>query len=148
MTIFKTRESRWYRSLHLIYKYKNKHAPQYNDLKVELQIRTKLQHVWATAMETMGTFLGQALKSRQGDKKWIDFFAVVSSAFAHQEKTSLVPHCAKLSRKETFLEVAQAEKDLGALEIMDGFALRLMILRNKECREKLVVSLNCAGLVK
>ncbi len=117
------RDEDGYRSLHLIYKYKNKHAPQYNDLRVELQIRTKLQHVWATAVETMGTFLGQALKSRQGDKKWIDFFAVVSSAFAHQEKTSLVPHCAKLSRKETFLEVAQAEKDLGALEIMDGFAL-------------------------
>jgi len=52
-----------YRSVHLIYRYKNKLAPNYDGLRIELQIRTKLQHIWATAVESMGTFLGQALKS-------------------------------------------------------------------------------------
>src|SRR5260221_13038809 len=44
-----------YRSLHLVFKYKNIQNPNYDDLKIEMQIRTKLQHAWATAVETMGT---------------------------------------------------------------------------------------------
>jgi len=111
-----------YRSIHLIYKYRNKNAPEYDGLRLELQIRTKLQHTWATAVETMGTFLGQALKSRQGDREWIDFFAVTSAAFAHQERSPLIPRYSHLSAKETFLEVAKAEAGLGAFEKMGAFS--------------------------
>jgi len=112
-----------YRSLHLIYKYKNKQVPTYNGLRLELQIRTKLQHTWATAVETMGTFLGQALKSRQGDQEWIDFFAVVSSAFAYMERSPRVPRYRDLSLNQTFLAVAKAEAALKALEKMRGFSV-------------------------
>ena len=80
------RDEDGYRSIHLIYRYKNKKNPDYDGLRLELQIRSRLQHIWATAVETMGTFLGQALKSRQGDQKWLDFFAITSSAFAHIER--------------------------------------------------------------
>ncbi len=112
-----------YRSLHLIYKYKNKRTPEYDGLRVELQIRTKLQHTWATAVETMGTFLGQALKSRQGDQEWLDFFAVTSSAFAYKERCPRVPRYKNLSHKETYRAVAKAEMELRALEKMRGFTV-------------------------
>ena len=75
-----------YRSLHLIYRYKNPVAPTYNGLSLELQFRTRLQHAWATAVETIGTFLNQALKSSEGPAEWLDYFKVVSSAFALMEK--------------------------------------------------------------
>src|SRR5205814_3031408 len=74
-----------YRGVHLIYEYKNDQAPQYNGLLIELQIRTRTQHIWSTAVETMGTFLGQSLKSQQGDDKWLTFFSIVSAAFALEE---------------------------------------------------------------
>jgi len=109
-----------YRSLHLIYKYKNTQVTDYDGLRVELQIRTRLQHIWATAVESMGTFLGQALKSRQGDQEWLDFFAMTSSAFAHMEGSVLVPRFDKLSRKQIFMAVADAESSLGALDLMRG----------------------------
>ncbi len=115
------RENDGYRSYHLIYKYYNKKNPKYDGLKLELQIRSKLQHVWATAVETMGTFLGQALKSRQGDKEWLDFFAIISSAFAYIEKTAIIPRFSKLSKEQTFQEVANAEANLSALEKMKAF---------------------------
>ena len=111
-----------YRSIHLIYKYKNIRNPQYDGLRVEVQIRTRLQHIWATAVETMGTFLGQALKSRQGDQEWIDFFAITSSAFAHREETPVIPRYSHLSRQETSLAVARADKELGALQKMTAFS--------------------------
>lgn len=75
-----------YRSLHLIYRYKNPSAQAYNGLSLELQFRTRLQHAWATAVETIGTFLNQALKSSEGPTEWLDYFKVVSSAFALMEK--------------------------------------------------------------
>ena len=116
------RDDDGYRSLHLIYKYKNKRVPDYNGLRLELQIRTKKQHAWATAVETMGTFLGQALKSRRGDREWLDFFAITSSAFAHLEKTPPVPRFSTLTSKETFSAVAEAEAKLGAFEKMDALS--------------------------
>jgi hypothetical protein len=117
------RDEDGYRSHHLIYKYRNKLAPSYDDLRLELQIRTKLQHTWATAVETMGTFLGQALKSRQGDQQWIDFFALISAAFAHKENAKPVPRFAKFSKLETYQAVAEAEKRLRALEKMAAFSV-------------------------
>ena len=107
----------------MIYRYKNKQAPTYDGLRVELQIRTKLQHTWATAVETMGTFLGQALKSRQGDREWIDFFAIVSSAFAHKENCVPIPRFDNLSAEETFQAVTEAEAGLQAIEKMKGLSI-------------------------
>ena len=120
--MYKPRSEDGYRSLHLIYKYKNKRNPAYDGLRLELQIRTKLQHTWATAVETMGTFLGQALKSRQGDQEWLDFFAITSSAFAYMENSNPVPRFKGLSHKETFSAVAKAEANLDVLEKMNGFS--------------------------
>lgn len=112
-----------YRSVHLIYKYKNKKARSYNGLALELQIRTKLQHAWATAVETMGTFLGQALKSSQGDKDWRDFFAATSSAFAYMESTPRVPGYESLSKAKTFLAVAEKASALRVVEKLKNFTL-------------------------
>jgi len=120
-----------YRSIHLIYKYKNKRNPAYDGLRLELQIRSKLQHTWATAVETMGTFLGQALKSRQGDQQWLDFFAIVSSAFAYKEQTPLVPRFNHLSCEETLKAVADAESRLSALEKMRGFSAAVDVITRK-----------------
>lgn len=117
------RDADGYRSYHLIYKYKSKSASSYDGLLIELQIRTKLQHIWATAVETMDTITGQALKYRKGQKDWQDFFAVVSSAFAHIEGTNLVPRFSNLNKRKTFEAVIGAERKIGALEQMRGLSI-------------------------
>lgn len=94
-----------YRSIHLVYRYKNSRVPDYDGLLLELQIRTKLQHAWATAVETMGTFLNFALKSSEGPEEWLNFFALVGSAFAHLENTPPVPGFEHLSKHDTFAAV-------------------------------------------
>ncbi|MFV7640129.1 RelA/SpoT domain-containing protein [Shewanella algae] len=55
-------KSSGYRSVHQIFKCKN-------GFSIELQIRTQVQHAWATAVETMGTFLDHSLKSSEGPDK-------------------------------------------------------------------------------
>lgn len=121
--IKRPRDEDGYRSLHLIYKYKNKQAKAYNGLLLELQIRTKLQHTWATAVETMGTFLGQALKSRLGDKAWLEFFSVVGSAFASIENTDLLQKHKSMSQKEIFGKVASMNEELKVLEKIKGYSI-------------------------
>ena len=64
-----------YRSIHLIYKYfSDKGRTDFNDLLVEIQVRSRLQHIWATAVETVGFFTKQAIKSNEGEKYWLEFF--------------------------------------------------------------------------
>lgn len=125
------RDEDGYRSHHLIYRYRNKGNRAYDGLRLEIQFRTNLQHTWATAVETMGTLLGQALKSRQGQKDWLDFFAIVSSAFAHQEKLKPVPRFAQLSESETREAVKVAEKSLGAIEKMSGLSAAINLIGKK-----------------
>jgi ppGpp synthetase/RelA/SpoT-type nucleotidyltranferase len=120
-----------YRSVHLVYRYRNPQNTLYNGLLIELQIRTKLQHIWATAVETMGTFLGQALKSRQGDKEWLDFFALVSSAFSYLEKTTPIPGYEQLSKNETYKAIAKAAGELSVIEKMKGYSTALKIMEGK-----------------
>jgi ppGpp synthetase/RelA/SpoT-type nucleotidyltranferase len=82
-----------YRSVHLLYKFRST-SPQhscYNGQRIEIQLRSKHQHYWATAVETYSTFAGEALKSNIGSGEWKRFFALVSSAIAIYEKTPCVP---------------------------------------------------------
>ena len=84
-----------YRSLHLIYKFQTdtpeKGVFNQYPMLIELQFRTHLQHIWATAVEAMGIFTNQALKSGQGDEGVKRFFVLVSSLFAMREGCPVVP---------------------------------------------------------
>jgi hypothetical protein len=80
-----------YRSIHRIYRYYSTNKPTYNGLQIEVQLRSRLQHAWATAVETVGTFIHQALKSSQGEEEWLRFFALMGSALALVEGTATVP---------------------------------------------------------
>lgn len=80
-----------YRGVHLVYAYYSDKKSTYNGLKIEIQLRSQLQHGWATAVETVGTFTRQALKSSMGEEGWLRFFALMSSALALREGTPLVP---------------------------------------------------------
>lgn len=75
-----------YRSIHQIYKYaKGKHT-QCHGLTLELQIRTKLQHLWATAVEVLGMRINSKLKSGEGEECYKEFFRVCGELFALMER--------------------------------------------------------------
>lgn len=81
-----------YRSLHLVYKFHSDKKDTYNqNMLIEIQFRTYLQHVWATALETMGLFTKQALKAGQGEEHVKRFFVLVSSLFALKEGCPVIP---------------------------------------------------------
>ncbi len=112
-----------YRGVHLIFKYKNDRASDFSGLLIELQLRTQTQHAWATAVETMGTFSGQALKSGEGEKKWREFFTMASLALSHREKMPTIRGYGNLSEYDIYKKVSKMNRELGVLEKLNGFAV-------------------------
>lgn len=112
-----------YRSLHLIYKYQNPLASEYEGLCLELQIRTRLQHAWATAVETIGSFLNQALKSNEGPEDWLNFFKVVGSAFAVMEKCPVAEQFSAEEPEEIFRQCVELERHLDVRRKLSAFAV-------------------------
>lgn len=82
-----------YRGIHLVYKYRTGSSAHscYNGQRIEIQIRSRLQHYWATAVETYSTFSGEALKSNVGSESWKRFFALMGSVLAMREGCPTVP---------------------------------------------------------
>jgi len=81
-----------YRSVHLVYRYLSTgNGKPFNGLRIELQLRSALQHAWATAVEIAGAFKGQALKSGHGDPEWLDFFRLMGTEIALTEGCPVVP---------------------------------------------------------
>lgn len=82
-----------YRSLHVVYEYHSDRNDAYNkNMLIEIQYRTHLQHLWATAVETMGLFTKEAIKSGQGSASVRRFFVLASALFSIIEKQPIVPN--------------------------------------------------------
>jgi hypothetical protein len=81
-----------YRGIHLIYSYQSSTRPAYNGLKIEIQLRSRQQHAWATAVETVDVFTGQALKGGRGRTEWQRFFALMGTYIAAKERCPPVPN--------------------------------------------------------
>ena len=82
-----------YRGIHMVYEFQStsKSYSQYNGMLIEVQLRTLLEHYWATAVETVGIFTWQALKSSQWNEDWQNFFKLASNWFALKEWQNLIP---------------------------------------------------------
>ncbi len=72
-----------YRGVHIIAEYSGRNRHDHDGLKVEVQLRTKLQHRWASAVEAL-SFVGffGSLKSGKGDPRWLEFLKVMSDVYA------------------------------------------------------------------
>jgi Region found in RelA / SpoT proteins len=110
-----------YRSHHLIFSFKGKgDAESYSGRRIEIQIRTRLQHSWGTAVESIGLFRGENLKGHDGDKDWLRFFQLMSSEFAFAEKcpeSKLVP-----SHRDRIKEIIELNRKLEAMATLDNLS--------------------------
>lgn len=109
-----------YRCVHLVYEY-GASKKEYHGLRIELQVRTRLQHAWATAVETMDLFSGSELKYGKGEADVLRFFVLVGSLMAYEEGTTPVPG-AEGTREELAAELARLETNVGVLERLRGYA--------------------------
>jgi hypothetical protein len=111
-----------YRSHHLMYQFQHASGePEiWHKHRVEMQIRTRLQHAWATAVETVAMFTGHALKANTGDQDWLRLFALMSAEFAEMEGTPTVPGTPE-RRSDRVYEIRHLAMKIRAISMLDAY---------------------------
>lgn len=115
----------WYRSVHLKWKFKDEY---WWFKKIEIQVRTTLQHDRATALEIVDIFTKQNLKSNQWEKDWQDFFINVSRQFAAMEQTHLFNFTSQKSRDDYYFLVNSDTDLLDSHKLTKGLIRKLKII--------------------
>ena len=115
-----------YRGVHIAIQYqsKNPRHASWCGQRVEIQIRSTLQHAWATAVETVDLFAHEKLKLGQGSKPWSRFFALASSAFASSEDSAIVPET-PASENELIEELKDLWLSLKGPHLLAGWLMAL-----------------------
>ncbi|KKO45211.1 hypothetical protein WG68_11965 [Arsukibacterium ikkense] len=130
-----------YRGIHLIGKF--------NDLfggsrSIEVQLRTKNQHYWATAIEIVDLFTQQSLKTNQGRREWKEFFIGVSEILSvidniHmfdkledrlQFEKLLEAAIKKPDLQQTISKVIDSCKNIGIIEKLNAFSRSLQVIND------------------
>ena len=120
-----------YRSLHLVYKYESDKEMKktYNGLLIEIQFRTKIQHIWATAVEIVDFFTKQNLKLNDGEKEWKNFFKILSRVFSSIENK-------KKPNNIDLEKLISIEKKLNILSQFKNWSLSFHILDKNYLNKK------------
>lgn len=120
-----------YRSIHYIYEFTSR-IEQFNGMRIELQIRTKLQHNWATAVETAGIITKTSLKSSQGPDNWLDFFKIISSLFAIKENLPVLEEHSSRTMEDLMFACELQSRKLKIIDILTGLRLSAKQIESKQ----------------
>lgn len=120
-----------YRSYHLVMRYKarDERDAQFDGLQIELQVRTKNQHAWATAVEAIGLITGFDLKHENGDQRWIQFFDAMSADIAAEEGCSVVDRWADRAIRRDAIKTLAV--DLNASRLLEQCAHAVHALEHR-----------------
>lgn len=109
-----------YRSHHFVLRFRGAEKTIFDGRKIELQIRTRLQHSWATAVEAVGTFRRENLKGGRGDPDWLRLFALMAGELAAAEKCPMPPDVP--TQAERRREIVALNTKLDALASLQNWA--------------------------
>lgn len=114
-----------YRSHHLVFEYRGGDVAErlYDGRRIEVQLRTQLQHSWATAVEAVGMVRGEDMKGGEGDPRWLRLFELVASEIALTEGAAPVPKTPSPSARRR--EIAGLNLELDAAATLDNWTLAI-----------------------
>jgi hypothetical protein len=108
-----------YRCHHMVFKFRGSGGDDvYDGRRVEVQIRTRLQHSWATAVEAVGLFRGEDIKGGQGNPEWRRLFELMSMEFAVAE--GCIGSVDPLARKARVAEIKRLNASLQAANTLEN----------------------------
>jgi len=125
-----------YRGVHVVGRYAARAITRepWNGHRIEIQLRSQLQHAFATTVETVTTFTGTPLKFGAGPTEWRRFFSLMGSTLALREGTQLVegtPH----DEDELIRELSDAAKALRVPQRLRGWTNALQTLPSQSTRK-------------
>lgn len=130
-----------YRSVHMVFKYKSKKYPQLENYNVEVQIRTQLQHLWGTTVETLGMIDKESYKTGEGEYKTKRFLFLVSALFALKEGTKLPDELKGTAPIDIVKEITSIDNELKITTKLQGVAVTISKNKVNENDEYYVLEL-------
>lgn len=125
-----------YRGIHIVARYHPRIAERepWNGQRIEIQLRSRLQHAFATAVETVTTFTREPLKFGAGPPEWRRFFSLMGSAVALREGTRLVEGT-PISTTELINELRELAKQLTVHKRLRGWTAALEVLPREKAKQ-------------
>ena len=129
-----------YRSIHQIFKYQGKKESQLEGYQIELQIRTRLQHQWATSVEIIDSIKQQSLKTGGGDAYYREFFKLSSKLMEYIEfKKDMNEISDKIKR------LSDLDKEFNILKTLSSLRVVTKELEGIKSKEYLILILDYKG---
>lgn len=124
-----------YRGIHIAGRYhpRVKSREPWQNQRIEIQLRTRLQHAFATAVETVTTFTKQPLKFGAGPTEWRSFFSLMGSALAEVEGTEHVKNTPK-DHVELISSLQSAVEELKVRQRLRGWADAMKVLPRRHTK--------------
>lgn len=113
-----------YRGVHLVYRNANSNM-------IEIQLRTELQHIWATAVEIYGELQRTSFKTGEGDEEWKEFFLLLSSYLSMKENCLPVKKYEKFSEKQIRSQLKRLIKKLHVIEKLNASTNGVQVVVSK-----------------
>ena len=124
-----------YRGVHVVARYYPRLAARahWSGQRIEIQLRTKLQHAFATAVETVTKFTREPLKFGAGPVEWRRFFSLMGSTLAIREQSPLVPGTPE-NQADLVAELRETAQALRVTQRLRGWANALHTLPRRHIR--------------
>lgn len=124
-----------YRGIHVVARYHPRTSARlpWNGHRIEIQLRTRLQHAFATAVETVTTFTREPLKFGAGPVEWRRFFSLMGSALATREQTPMVSGTPS-NEADLIRELREASMELRVRQRLHGWADALRTLPRRHIK--------------
>ena len=126
-----------YGGVHLVYScYEGQiESHEWKKAKVEVQLRTELQHAWATSLEIIDTLEQISLKtSHGGHEQWRKFFSLTGRLVAHQEGACIIDNQVELNSLR--VELAKLSDELEVIPKIARYTLAINFTTNEKASKK------------